>query len=206
MRDANDGYWVVDWKTTMRMMGEESFFGLELDDQVASYCWALRVGLGLNIRGFQYVELRKAAPEPPVENKTIRLGRKYSVSKNQPTDFQTYKQTVMVGDPNAYKAGLYNEFLEWLERDGTKFIATHKIYKRPDALHNIGHNIYLQAREMISDPAIYPSPGRFTCSWCAFQGPCIDRQTGNDYQYAIDTMYEIKPRYYELVESNTDRR
>jgi hypothetical protein len=203
--DKNGGYWILDWKTTMRMMSEDSDVILETDDQVASYCWALRVVLGLNIRGFLYVELRKDFPKPPTRNKTTRLGCAFSVSKSQGTDHETYRATVMAEDPIAYQNGLYDEFLEWLKSDGPRFIQVHKVYKPPQTLDNIGHYIYLQARDMIEEPTIYPSPGRFVCGWCPFQGPCIDATAGRDYEYALNTMYEVKPRYYEL-EPSTDRR
>ena len=206
MKDQYGGYWIVDWKTTMRMMSEDSEVILETDDQIESYCWALRIKLGLNIRGFMYVEMRKDFPKPPTRNKVVRLGCSFSVSKSQGTDYQTFRDTVMAQDPIAYRDGLYNDFLDWLKENGTRFIEVHKVPKPPQTLDSVGHNIFLQAREMISSPAIYPSPGRFACSWCAFVSPCIDKRAGRDYQYAIDTMYEVKPRYYELQEPSTDRR
>jgi len=206
MKDQYGGYWIVDWKTTMRMMSEDSEVILETDDQIESYCWAFRVMLGLNIRGFMYVEMRKDFPKPPTRNKVVRLGCSFSVSKSQGTDFQTFRDTVMAQDPVAYRDGLYNDYLDWLKENGTRFIEVHKVPKPPQTLDSVGYNIFLQAREMINSPAIYPSPGRFACSWCAFVSPCIDKRAGRDYQYAIDTMYEVKPRYYELQEPSTDRR
>jgi hypothetical protein len=204
--DQFGGYWILDWKTTMRMMTEDSDVILEVDDQVASYCWAFRVAMGLNIRGFKYVELRKDWPKPPTRNKTTRLGCAFSVSKSQGTDYETFKATVMVEDPVAFRDGLYDGFLNWLKDEGMRFMQVHTVYKPPQTLDNIGHYIYLQTKEMISGPVVYPSPGRFTCNWCHFQGPCIDKTAGRDYQYALDTMYEVKPRYYELQQPSTDRR
>jgi hypothetical protein len=206
LRDRHGGFWIVDWKTTMRMMSEDSDVVLETDDQVASYCWAFMVAMGLNIRGFLYVELRKSWPEEPPEMKVVRLGRKFSVSKSLATDHTTYLATVMRGDPDAYSNGLYNEFLVWLKTEGPRFIQVHKLYKSPETLLNIGHYIYLQAEEMTSGPPVYPSPGRFTCAWCSFQGPCIDATAGRDYEYALKTMYEVKPRYYEQAEPTTEKR
>lgn len=206
VRDIHGNYWVLDWKTTARMMSMDSDVILDLDDQIASYCWAFRVALGLNIRGFLYVELRKGFPLPPVENKNIRLGRRFSVSKSADTDAKSFRETVMVKDPEAFKGGLYDEHIAWLEADGTRFLQVHRVYKPPQTLDNIGHNIFLQAKEMIQEPAIYPSPGRRSCEWCSFQGPCIDKTAGRDYQYALSTMYEVRPRYYELQEPSTDRK
>jgi PD-(D/E)XK nuclease superfamily len=204
--DRWGGYWILDWKTTARMMAEDSDVILELDDQIASYCWAFRIMLGLNIRGFIYVELKKASPEVPEQMKVVRLGRSFSVSKSAATEYETYKQTVMRHDTSAFQAGLYDDHLAWLKAEGTKFIQVHKVSKPPQTLDSIGHDIYLQAKEMISGPAIYRNPGRRSCEWCAFQGPCIDRTAGRDFQYALDTMYEIKPRYYEVQAPSTDRK
>lgn len=203
MQDLHGGYWILDWKTTQRMMNEDSDVILEIDDQVASYCWAIRVAMGLNIRGFMYVELRKGTSDAPVEMKVVRLGRKFSVSKQNPPEYEAFKEAVMAKDPAAYKGGLYDKYLEWLKSEGPKAVQVHKIYKPPQTLASVGWNIYLQTEEMISHPAIYPNPGRYTCGWCKFQGPCIDRTAGRDYQYALETMFEVKPRYYE--ESTTDK-
>jgi len=205
MQDKFGGYWIRDWKTTQRMMNEDSDVILEIDDQVASYCWAFMVAMNLNIRGFLYVELRKGTTEAPVEMKVVRLGRRFSTSKQNPPDYTMFKETVMAKDPTAYASGLYNEYLEWLRVEGPRAIQVHKIYKPSQTLVSVGHNIFLQAKEMISHPAIYPNPGRFTCGWCAFQGPCIDRTAGRDYEYALETMFEVKPRYYEIAESTTDK-
>src|SRR5690606_15369965 len=81
--DSHGHYWVVDWKTTARLArgdasGQDRDEFLDLDDQIGSYVMALRRKLGLNVRGFIYVELKKAFPEPPQRNKQIRLGRWYS--------------------------------------------------------------------------------------------------------------------------------
>jgi hypothetical protein len=206
MQDKRGDYWILDWKTTARMMSEDSDIILETDDQIASYCWALMRSMGLNIRGFLYVELRKGSPKPPVELKQMRLGRQFSVSKQQDTEYGIFQQTVMSQDADAYQRGLYDEHLEWLKNEGVKYIQVHKIYKPRQTLDNIGKYIYYQAKEMINAPAIYPSPGRFVCAWCAFQGPCIDATAGRDYQYALDTLYEIKPRYYEEAKPSTDKK
>jgi hypothetical protein len=206
LRDKWGNYWIGDWKTTARMMTEDADIILEIDDQVTGYVWALRRKLKLGIRGFKYIELRKGYPEPPQKLKVTRLGRAYSVSQSQTTDVDTYIETVKAGDPEAYKAGLYNEFIAWLKDEGTKYIETHTIYKTDKQLDMFQKELLEQAREMI-DPATarYKSPGRFACSDCAFQQPCIDMDQGNDYQYALDTMFEIKPRYYVLNAPSTDK-
>jgi PD-(D/E)XK nuclease superfamily len=207
VRDAKGDYWIVDWKTTIRMMNEDSDVILELDDQVAGYVWALRVALGLNIRGFRYIELKKGFPQPPTENKVVRLGRSFSVSKNQDTDVQTFVQTVKQRDNGAYVAGLYDEYIDWLRQEGPVFLNDHKVYKREAQLRNFGIHLWMQAVEMLSpDLFLYPSPGRFSCGFCAYREPCLDKDQGGDYEYALATSFERKPRYYALRQPSTDKK
>jgi hypothetical protein len=209
MIDEKGNYWILDWKTTARMMSEDADIALELDDQVASYCWAIMIQMGLAVRGFIFVELKKAFPQPPTLNKVVRLGCSYSVSKNQDTDYRTFLRTVKRKDPQAYQAGLYNEYLEWLKEAGPRFIQVHTVYKSRTDLINTGRDIVSIAQEMLrSDLPRYrnTSRSRFVCVWCPFQGPCIDKQGGRDYMYALDTMYEKRPRYYEQLLPSTDRK
>jgi hypothetical protein len=205
VRDKHGNYWILDWKTTARMMNEDADIVLELDDQITGYIWALRKKLGLAIRGFIYVELKKGYPKPPEEMKVVRLGRSFSVSKNLDTDVDTYMRTVSTRDAGAYKAGLYDEFINYLRTEGSTFIRHHTVRRTLTQLNNFEADLLAQAIEM-TDPLtrIYPSPGRFSCGFCAYREPCLDKNQGGDYQYALETMYQIKPRYYVLKEATTD--
>lgn len=208
VRDKNGDYWILDWKTTIRMLKpDDQDVILELDDQITGYVYALRRRLGLNIRGFRYIELKKGFPEPPPENKVVRLGRSFSVSKNLDTDVDTYTRTVRTRDAVAYREGLYDEFIEWLRLEGPRFINDHKVYKRHQQLVAFEQHLLWQALEIINpDLPIYPSPGRFSCGFCAFKEPCLDKDSGGDYEYALETMFEVKPRYYMLREMTTDKK
>jgi hypothetical protein len=193
--DDYGNYWLWDWKTAARMATSEVF--LELDDQIATYCWAVRIGLGLNIQGFLYHEQLKGFPEPPKENKVIRLGRKFSVAANQTTDYETYLATVREHDTAAYEAGLYDDFLKQLKEVGTTFYQRFKIYKTDYELWQVYLNLLAEVRDITSpNLQIYPTPGRFSCNNCAFQVPCISKNQGHDYQYTLDTMYVKKEPYY----------
>jgi len=205
VRDKHGNYWILDWKTTARMMNEDADIVLELDDQITGYIWALRKKLGLAIRGFIYVELKKGFPQPPEEMKVVRLGRSFSVSKQLDTDVDTYVRTVVTRDRAAYDAGLYTDFIEYLRTEGPRFIKHHTVRRTGIQLNNFEVDLLAQAREMINpDTAIYPAPGRFSCGFCAYKEPCLDKNQGGDYQYALQTMYQIKPRYYVLKEATTD--
>lgn len=195
VHDMKGDYWCWDWKTAAQLPTSEIF--LELDDQVATYCWALRKGLNLNIRGFLYHEQRKAYPEPPAENKTTRLGRRFSVNKNQPTDYDTYLATIKEHDTEAWKAGCYDDFLNYLKAEGIAYYRRFTVYKSDYELDQVEVNLRQEVLDMI-DPnlRIYPSPGRFACNSCAFQTPCISQNAGQDYEYTLATLYEKRAPYY----------
>jgi len=212
---AQDQYgllWVVDWKTAARLSrgevdGQDRDEYLELDDQIGSYVMALRRKLSLNVRGFVYVELKKAVPEPPERNKTIRLGRMYSVNKMKPVQYETYLATVMAEDKEAYEAGLYDDHLEWLKASGPRYHGRYQIMKTDEELEELEFNLFQEASEMC-DPQtrMYPSAGRFSCSSCAFRQPCLEKNRKGDYQYILDTLFDKRERHYWVKELSTDKQ
>ena len=192
--DENGNYWIFDWKTARSIADRYDF--LYLDDQIGSYCWALDQ-IGIPVMGFVYHEQRKGFPLPPVKNKVRRLGCIFSKNKNQDTSYDMYLKTIMEEDADAFEQGLYDDMLTYLRNDGIIYHARHQINKTPTELAETGRNIGLEALDMI-DPKlrIYPSAGRFGCSFCAFQEPCISKNDGSDYQYTLDTMFEVREPYY----------
>lgn len=203
--DTEGQYWVFDWKSARSVNVDHDEF-LEIDDQVASYVWALRK-IGLPVRGFIYHEQRKAFPRPPEQNKTMRLGRMFSVSKQQETDYDTYVRTIAKEDTDAYEMGLYNDFLEFLKNEGIVFYKRWQIHKSDYQNAQTELNIGLEALEII-DPnlRIYPSPGRFGCTTCAFRQPCLEQNAGGDYKYALDTLFERREHYYVREEASTESK
>lgn len=192
--DGDGGYWIFDWKTTRSIA--ENYEFLYLDDQIGSYVWALDQ-IGIPVRGFVYHEQRKGYPQPPAKNKVRRLGCIFSKNKNQDTNYEMYLKTIMAEDREAYEEGLYDDMLDFLKAEGITYFARHQIHKSPTELVNIGRNIGMEALDMINpDLLVYPSPGRFGCNFCAFREPCISKNDGSDYQYTLDTMFEIKEPYY----------
>jgi hypothetical protein len=214
MEDRLGRYWIVDWKTAMRLSGLEGPDDyLWNDDQITSYCWALWL-VGIPVAGFIYVEIKKAIPSEPEPNKHRRLGRLYSVSKSQTFDPRLYRLTVQENDPVAYDQGLYDDYIAYLEDGGATFHHRHQIHRTVDELRACGTNIYLEAREMTYPKlALYPNPGRFHCkgfganSGCAFWEPCLGKNRGEDYEYTLDTMFEKRTKHYwEEAKPSTDQR
>lgn len=202
--DENGNYWIFDWKTARSISKDDEF--LYLDDQIASYVWALRK-LGLNIRGFVYHEQRKGFPEPPKENVNRRKGCLFSVSKSQDTDYRTYFDHVAKYDRVALGEGCYDDFLDFLKEEGIVYYARHQIHKSDEEIASMEQNIGFEALDMI-DPnlRIYPSPGRFGCTFCAFRQPCMEMNAKGDYKYALDTMFEQREHYYVRNEPSTESK
>lgn len=181
---------VVDWKSAQRLMDDidESAF-LELDDQVAGYTAAL-YKLGRPTDGFIYHEQRKAVPEEPKPLKRINKGKLFSTDKNAPVEYTSFKQTVSKQDVNAYAAGLYDDYLQYLQTPmAPKFFERHTIYKSATQIENFWNDLITEAKDMITNPLDYPTPSRFSCKSCAFRVPCEGKNRGEDFLYTLDTLY-----------------
>lgn len=210
--DPNGNIWIVDWKTTARLArgdasGQDRDEFLDLDDQIGSYVMALRRKLGIDVKGFVYVELKKAFPQPPQRNMQIRQGRMYSVNKMQAVDYDTYLATVKEHDKDAYEAGLYDEFLDYLRGEGPQFHGRYQIAKLDEELEEIERNLYFEAEEMCNpNLRLYPNAGRFNCATCAFRQPCLEKNRQGDYQYMLDTLFDRRKSHYWVKELSTDKQ
>lgn len=211
VQDEFGRLWIVDWKTAARLSGQEEQDSpdefIQLDDQITSYCWALWT-LGIEVAGFIHHEMKKAFPIEPEPNKTQRKGCWYSVNKMQNTSYDLYLDTIKEGDLLGYESGAYDEFLEWLKTKGPHFYSRKQVVRSVAELRNAGRNIFLEASEMI-DPGlrIYPSPGRFACTFCAFRQPCIGLNRDEDVEYLLISNFEHRERrYWEKNLPSTDSK
>lgn len=209
-RDQLGRLWVYDWKTAARMSTGEPGAPddyLWLDDQITSYCWALW-SIGLPVAGFVYAEIKKAVPEAPEPLQRPYKGRLFSTNKQLATTYELYSKTVEENDPSGFYGGAYNNFLEYLQsNEATAFTKRHEITRNETELRNAGLDIFNEAADMV-DPnlRIYPSAGRFSCSFCAFQEPCLAMNRGDDYQYTLNTLYEKRDRHYWEAKPSTDSK
>lgn len=204
-KDDLGRYWIYDWKTTARILdeGKESSF-LELDDQIASYCWALKTGYDIDVAGFVYVEIKKAFPQPPEELSRRYKGRLFSTNKQFLTTYEMFRSHVAEHDGGVYASGLYNDHLAWLKAEGPKFHQRYQIHKNAYEITEIGRNIYLEALDMVGSPHVYPTPGRFSCPSCSYRQPCLGMNMGEDYGYALETLFEKREKHYYEVRASTD--
>ena len=210
------GYYILDWKTAARLSANMDTFLIsgELpahlinDDQITSYVWALRLVLNLDIKGFIYWEQFKGYPQEPEPMKQRRKGLLYSVNKQQDVSYETYRRTVEDNDVEAYNAGLYDEFLEYLREGGKRYHGIYPVNRNDAELASAGYHIWLEAADMV-DPGlrVYPSAGRFSCSTCAFAEPCRMMNAGEDYKYMLETSFDKRGyHYWEDAPKTTEQR
>lgn len=199
MEDLEDGgIWIFDWKTAAQLSEDRQEF-LELDDQISSYVQSLKK-LGVDVRGFVYFEQRKATMAEPEPMKVMRLGRRFTVSKQVECDAATYERTVSENDPEAYANGLYDDFISWLKSNDKRFHAHYVVHRNEEQLRQTELNIAREAAE-ITNPnlLIYPNAGRFNCMNCAFKQPCMSANDGGDYRYSLETQYEKRKYHYWVI-------
>jgi hypothetical protein len=203
-KDELDRYWIYDWKTTSRILDEDAEASfLSLDDQISSYVWALRY-LGLPVAGFVYTEIKKAYPQAPKELTRITKGRRFSTDKQMMTTVEIYRNFVAEHDALAYAEGAYDDYLEWLKREGPKFHQRHQVHKNDHEVDEVAKNIWLEAQDILNNPRIYPQPGRFSCTTCMYRQPCIGQNQGEDYMYTLETLFEKRVRHYYDEPASTE--
>lgn len=183
----NGGYFIWDHKSAAQIRKNDRL--LHLDPQVNGYTWAAYSELGIDIRGFLYVEYRKDFPRPPKMLSRQYKGRHFSTNKTEPTDFEQFTQTVQRFHPQGLQQGLYDEYIAFLQSDEAPvFHKRFPIIKTRRNLKSVGEQIYLIARDMIDTALpIYPNPGHFSCSGCAYYDPCLAKTLGEDYRHALNS-------------------
>lgn len=178
---------VLDWKTAQTLMQDNELDFLHLDDQISTYLLAMHK-LGVPARKFWYHEQRKASPVAPEPLTRKYRGRMYQASKDLPTSYDLYYETVAEGDPAGLAAGAYDDYLLWLKEEGPRFWQRATLQRNDDELRATERHIYGEYVDMLSGQ-IYPNPSRKQCSWCNFFDPCLAKQQGLPYQHALNTLY-----------------
>jgi hypothetical protein len=205
-QDEHGRFWIVDWKTTTRLLDEDAEASfLQLDDQIVSYLWALEQ-YGIHCAGFVYVEIKKAYPQPPERLTRLYKGRSFSTNKDFLTTYDMALTTFQREDNAAWQMGLYDDYLIRLRTEGPRFTQRHQVHKNENEIREAGRVIALEAMDMTQQNLrIYPQPGRFSCNWCLYKTPCLGVNMGEDYQYTLDTMFEKRDRmYWEEKKASTD--
>lgn len=188
-KDKDGRIWILDHKTTSRMPDKLQF--LEMDEQMGSYILGYSLMSNQRIAGAIYNEILKGYPKPPEENKVIRLGRRFSVNKNQYTSYDVYLKTITEAGEDPV---MYTEMLDWLKNFGTTYVRRTEIPRNTHELMNLRQRIKDEAADMMNDPRIYPHPGRWACDGCPTAAACLAKMEGQDYQWILDEYFVKEKR------------
>ena len=201
--------WVRDWKNIGRFSNSVEW--LENDLQLNLYLWALWK-LGADIGGFEYFESKKAVPAAPEPMKRRSGGRLFSVDKTKSYEYDSYLKEVKLWDTEAYDAGLYDDYLRWLQSEGPQYYRMSVVRKTTAAMKVLESILKSIAGEIThwrrlgsyddlpfsARPAydLYPSPTKFGCIYCEFRQPCIERMNGQPYDGLIESLFNKKEKHY----------
>jgi len=186
---VNGGMLAWDHKSAKDLMQNDNY--LQWDDQVGSYVAALSLMLKLDIKGFVYSEIRKAAPSPPSKLTKKYKGKLFSTDKRSLTEYDMALRTFQMEDPVGYSMGVYDEYLEHLQsNEAPRYFKRVTVFQSPQKLANIMRICSNEALDMVNPRTrIYPEPARTICNWCDFRVPCLGKLEGEDYQYTLNSLY-----------------
>jgi hypothetical protein len=189
------GLWIYDHKTTDRAPSDR---GLDFDDQVTSYCYAVYRWLGVMPRGFCENYLMKQAPKEP----RLLTDGKLSTAKNQLTTADQY-HAVMVEQGLTHKDGTPNsrkhaECLEALESHGwDRFFIRHYVGRNKHELMNFERRLFEEWQDMVDCAhgrlELYPNMSKFHCPQCRVSSICHAMNDGSDWQAVMETRYMQAP-------------
>ena len=198
VEDLYGWYWILEHKSTGQMGDTQH---LVLDEQTGSYAWAVQQMLGVRILGIIYSEALKDFPEPPKQLVSTRLGRNFSVAKNQRTTYEVYLKAITEAGEDVT---LYEDILSYFREEGNPFLRRSAPHRNQNELKDIGHRIWMEATEMLdTELFIYPNPSRFNCMMCAFMQVCVSMNDGSDYGFLLEEEY--RARTTEEIEARRAR-
>lgn len=181
---------LVDWKSAEKFY--ENSASLSLDQQTGTYLLGYQKQEQVLPAGVDYVELRKAYPQPPKQIKGSKAEPiKLSMDKTMQSTAELYEAEVKRFGLDRNK---YAEFIETLRhsRGDEYWFRSTSVERSQRELIILQENIVKQTLEMLSNPAVYPNPTALNCNGCAFIGPCQAVQDGSDYEVMLREDYEPK--------------
>jgi hypothetical protein len=196
-RISNGKFGIYDHKTAAKI-GEDYFTQLENNPQFSTYMWASMEEARIHDLPWKKVEwvccnaLRKVAPTPP--HITTRGFPSLDRSKEGATaqmfmDLIKSDPALQLWYDHDTKA---QDYYEYLLTEGDKmFIQRDYAYRNDSEIKATGEHIRMVAREMVSEPFIYPNPSSdFLCIKCQFRGPCLAADDGSDWKGLLADGYE----------------
>lgn len=186
---------ILDHKTTVRL-DEDYFRHLELDEQCTTYLWAGQREAEMydlpykNLDFIIYEGIYKGYPKAPT---ILKSGLPSLNKQSESTTAAKFEaaidllglRIVFDNDPKM------QQYYTWLLEQGDKrFINRTETWRNEIQRRNAGIRLYYETIDMLSNPALYPSPRKeYGCLNCAFRAPCIAAETGADYKSILEDGY-----------------
>ncbi|MFG1934786.1 hypothetical protein ACGFK1_29725 [Mycobacterium sp. NPDC048908] len=169
--DSTDEYWVMHHQIVDDWQHPDA---LVRDEETVAACWAWEQDyIGMQIAGTVHNEIRLSGPlEIPARSQALRLrarvaqhegsggGRSIPQHQREPARARVH-------------AGARID-----QRTAGPLRRT-RIRRSRDDIASAGAQLSAEARDMVGDPAVYPTPGTH-CSTCEFAAPCLAMYHGAD--------------------------
>jgi hypothetical protein len=186
LRDRPGFAWIVDHKTAQQKPWTQ---GIEVDDQLTSYCYLFAANYDETPRGAIYNVLLKAL----IEIDVLKSGE-LSKNKTQKCTFGHYYAMLKGMGLSVAK---YTDFLEALKQRGWSDFFLREGSPRTGAeIQNYERRLANLAEDVgrvIENPLLaYPNPGQFKCRGCAFVGVCKAMECNEDWEQIVADKF--KPR------------
>jgi hypothetical protein len=186
---------IRDYKTTSKL-DEDYFRHMELDEQSTSYLTFGEIEAKLldleydELEFIDYIGLYKGYPKPP----TVLKNGLPSLSRTTETTTAKMFEDFIV--ENGLKP-IYDldekmqNYYAWLLETGDKrYINIKPEWRNRHQRWNAMIRLYYEALDMLSDPVPYPNPTKnYACLNCRFRTPCIQAESGDDYQQTLKDGY-----------------
>lgn len=194
-----DRFGILENKTA-KVINEEYFLKLAKDEQVSNYLWATMQEADMHgypwegrlVDRVVYNALRKNYPKPPI----ITAHGFPSIDRQKQSTTAELFQEAIVGNPQ-YEEWFRNDeraqnfYMYLVEQGVSLFIQRDLVTRNKYEVAATGEHLKMIAKEITSDPAIYPNPtGEYRCLQCAFRNPCIAADDGSDWQGMLNEAYE----------------
>jgi CRISPR/Cas system-associated exonuclease Cas4 (RecB family) len=82
--------------------------------------------------------------------------------------------------------------LLYLKQNPKEYIRRTRVNYTEQTLEIVGQRITREAKEMLSDPAIYPTPSQWNCNGCRYFQPCVATQEGRDADIILQENYVVR--------------
>lgn len=170
------------------MSQKPSLAGLDVDEQMTAYAWAVERLYGEVPEKIVYNVIVKSFPTTPAVLKNGRLSK----DKGQSTTYSLYRRAIV---DLGLDVNDYGDMLEHLDRTGwSNYFSRVESSRNLSEIEAFDRRASVKIRDIqriLEDPEheAYPSPSSFTCSYCAYLGACKAKDDGGDAEVILESRF-----------------